>query len=95
MFLLTCSEKERERDRGRGREMEMFKWAEINLFRLSLQSNSKTLWQSTSAWPDPYFLKSNVGKLQSELLLTDCHLKTFKICCRKLVLSILSPLLFK
>ena len=74
----------------------MFEWAKITLFKLSLRSDFKALWQSTSVWSDPYLSKSIMAKLQSELLPSNCYSKTFEICCRKLVLRILAPpLLFK
>ena len=34
-------------------------------------------------------------KLQSELLPANCHLKTFEICCIKVLLRIITPLRFK
>ena len=74
---------------------EWFKWVEISLFKLSLRSNFKTLCQSTLAWPDPYFSKLDVGKLQSELLPENVHLKIFEVYCRKLLLRILALLQFK
>ena len=67
---------------------EWVKWAQISLFKLSLLSDFKPLWQSTSDWPDPYISKPDVEKLQSELLPANCHLKIFEIYCRKLVLRI-------
>ena len=73
----------------------MFEWAKITLFKLSLRSDFKALWQSTSVWSDPYLSKSIMAKLQSELLPSNCYSKTFEICCRKLVLRILAALLFK
>ena len=73
----------------------MFEWAKITLFKLSLRSDFKALWQSTSVWSDPYLSKSIMAKLQSELLPSNCYSKPFEICCRKLVLRILAPLLFK
>ena len=52
---------------------ECVKWAVISLFKLSLRSDFKTVWQSTSDAPEPYFSKSNMEKLQSELLSVSCH----------------------
>ena len=72
---------------------EWVKWVKNSLFKLSLRSDFKT--RGTSAWPDPYFSKSDIEYLQSELLPAHCHLKTFEICYRKVVLRIFAPLLFK
>ena len=91
IFRLTCSE-------GQSNLLLielMSKCVKTILFKLSLQSDFKTLWQSTSPWPNPYFWDSNVENLQSEPLPANYHLKTFEICCRKLVLRISAPLLSK
>ena len=55
---------------------ECVKWAVISLFKLSLRSDFKTVWQSTSDAPEPYFSKSNMEKLQSELLKCQLSLET-------------------
>ena len=80
MFPLTCSE----------RQSNLF-----NLSNLSFRNSFNVFWQFISDWPDPYFSKSNTKKLQLELLPANCHLKTFEICCIKVLLRILTPLRFK
>ena len=44
---------------------------------------------------DLFFSKSDSEKLQHEALPDNCQLKTFKICCVKLLLRMLVPFLFK
>ena len=75
----------------------MFKCAKIRLSKLSLRREFKTLWQFSFAsfkLLDSFSSKSDSGKLQHEVLPDNCQLKTFKICCVKLLLRMLAPFLF-
>ena len=89
MFSLTCP----KRQSNLFLIELIFKCAIIILFKLSFQNGFNVFCQFISDWPDPCFSKSNMKKLQSELLPANCHLKTFEICCIKVLLSILAPLL--
>ena len=44
---------------------------------------------------DSFSSKSDSEKLQQEVLPDNCQLKTFEICCVKLLLRMLAPFLFK
>ena len=75
----------------------MFKCAKISLFKLSLRREFKTLRQFSFACfklLDSFSSKSDLEKLQHEVLPDNCQLKTFEICCVKLLLRMLAPFLF-
>ena len=76
----------------------MFKYAKISLSKLSLRREFKTLREFYFAYfklLDSFSLKSDSEKLQHEVLTDNCQLKTFEICCVKLLLRMLARFLFK
>ena len=72
--------------------------AKIRLSNLSLRREFKTFRQFSFAdfkMLDSLFSKSDSEKFQHEVLPDNCQLKTFQICCVKLLLRILAPFPFK
>ena len=76
----------------------MFKCSKISLSKLSLRREFKTLWNFSFACfklRNSFFSKSDSKELQREVFPDNCYLKTFEICCVKLLLRMLVPFLFK